>query len=80
MPHCPFAGINFSASLHTYATLQNAVRPHEFSTEGTAPIEEIAELFLEPIVPKGGVIHLPDRPGLGLVLDERALERAILPA
>ena len=79
MPHSPYAGINGAASLHVYATLQNGVRPHEYSTEGTAPIEQIAELFLEPIIPEGGVIHLPDRPGLGLMLDERVLRRVILP-
>ncbi len=78
MPHSPFAGINSAASLHTYATLQNAVRPHEYSTEGTAPVEQIAELFQEPIIPEGGVIHLPDRPGLGLILNEAALARAIV--
>jgi L-alanine-DL-glutamate epimerase-like enolase superfamily enzyme len=80
MPHSPNAGINSAASLHLYATVQNGTRPHEYSTEGTAPIEQIAELFLEPILPEGGMIRLPDRPGLGLMLNERALERAILPA
>ena len=78
MPHSPYAGINSVASLHAYATLQTGDRPHEYSPEGTAPLEQIAELFLEPILPRGGVIDLPDRPGLGLTLDERALERAIL--
>jgi len=78
MPHSPFAGVNSVASLHAYATLQNGVQPHEFSTEGTATVEQIAELFDDPIVPEGGLIHLPERPGLGLTLDERALQRALL--
>ena len=78
MPHSPFAGINSAASLHLYSTLINGTRPHEFSTEGTAPVEQIAELFVEPIIPEHGVIHLPDRPGLGLVLDETVLARAIV--
>ncbi len=79
MPHSPYMGLDGAASLHVYATIQNGIRPHEFSTEGTASIEEIAALFEEPILPEGGVVHIPDRPGLGLTLDERALERAIIP-
>jgi D-arabinonate dehydratase/D-galactarolactone cycloisomerase len=78
MPHSPYMGLNGAASLHVYATLINAVQPHEFSTEGTASIDEIASLFVEPIVPHEGRVELPDRPGLGLELDERALEAAIL--
>lgn len=78
MPHSPTAGINSAASLHLYSTLINGTRPHEFSTEGTAPVEQIAELFVEPIIPVKGVIHLPDRPGWGLVLDEKALAKAIV--
>jgi L-alanine-DL-glutamate epimerase-like enolase superfamily enzyme len=43
-------------------------------------MEQIAELFEEPILPVNGSITLPDRPGLGLTIDERALERMILRA
>jgi D-arabinonate dehydratase/D-galactarolactone cycloisomerase len=78
MPHSPYMGLNGAASLHVYATLQNGIQPHEFSTEGTASIDEIAELFVEPMVPRNGRIELSDRPGLGLELDERAVERAIV--
>jgi L-alanine-DL-glutamate epimerase-like enolase superfamily enzyme len=78
MPHAPFMGLDGTASLHVYATLQNGVRPHEFSTEGTAAIDEIAALFEEPIVPVDGAITLPDRPGLGLTLNERAVEKALV--
>jgi L-alanine-DL-glutamate epimerase-like enolase superfamily enzyme len=78
MPHSPYMGLNGAASLQVYATLQNGVRPHEFSTEGTAPIEEIAALFDEPILPENGSVTLPDRPGLGLTISERTLEKAIV--
>jgi L-alanine-DL-glutamate epimerase-like enolase superfamily enzyme len=80
MPHSPNAGINSAASLHLYATVPNGTRPHEYSTEGTAAVEQIAELFQQPILPEGGVIRLPERPGLGLLLNDQAVERAILPA
>lgn len=73
MPHSPNVGINLVASLHAYATVTNAVRPHEFSEEFTGPADAIATLFNEPIIPANGRIVLPDRPGLGLTLNQDAL-------
>ena len=72
MPHSPNVGANSAASLHAYSTISNAVRPHEFSEEFTGPVEAVAEIYQEPIVPEGGVIRIPDRPGLGLELDQAA--------
>ncbi len=46
--------------------------------EFTGPAEQIAELFVEPIIPENGVIQLSDRPGLGLEFDEAALKKAIV--
>jgi L-alanine-DL-glutamate epimerase-like enolase superfamily enzyme len=75
MPHSPSAGILSVASLHAYATVRGGVQPHEYSTEyGPAP-ERIAELFEEPVLPQGGRMQLSDRPGLGLTLRERVVER-----
>ncbi len=68
-------GVNSVASLHAYATLKNAIRPYEFSTEFSGPLDEVAELFVDSILPDGGWIHLPDRPGFGLELDEKAVQR-----
>jgi D-arabinonate dehydratase/D-galactarolactone cycloisomerase len=78
MPHSPSIGANSLASLHAYSTVTNAVRPHEYSEEFTGPVERIAELFVEPIVPEGGMIRLSDRPGLGLELDQKALSKAVV--
>ena len=78
MPHSPNIGANSLASLHAYATVTNAVRPHEYSEEFTGPVEGVAELFVEPIVPENGKIRLSDRPGLGLELDRKALSKAIV--
>jgi L-alanine-DL-glutamate epimerase-like enolase superfamily enzyme len=78
MPHSPNIGANSAASLHAYSTVTNAVRPHEFSEEFTGPTERVAELFVDPIVPENGKIKLPDRPGLGLELDQKALSKAIV--
>jgi len=72
MPHSPQAGITSMASLHAYAyaTVQNAVRPHEFSTEFSGPLDELAELYGEGVLPVKGNMHLSDRPGLGIELNE----------
>jgi L-alanine-DL-glutamate epimerase-like enolase superfamily enzyme len=78
MPHSPTAGINSAASLHAYSTVGNATRPHEFSDEFSGDLGLITGLFKEPIMPEDGMIHLPDRPGLGLELDEDALAKAIV--
>ena len=58
-------------------SVTNAVRPHEFSEEFTGPAEEVSKLYKEPVLPKNGVISLPDRPGLGLELDPQALKEFI---
>lgn len=77
MPHSPNVGANSMASLHLYATVANAVRPHEYSEEFTGPAEQIALLFKEPVLPKDGFITLPDRPGLGLEIDTEAFREFI---
>ena len=74
MPHSPSVGANSMASLHLYATITNAVRPHEFSEEFTGPAEEVSKLYQEPILPVNGSISIPDRPGLGLEIDQKAFE------
>jgi L-alanine-DL-glutamate epimerase-like enolase superfamily enzyme len=75
MPHSPGAGIAAVASLHAYATVPGGTRPHEYSIEYGPPPEQIAALFEDPIVPSDGRIALSDRPGLGLTLDERVIDR-----
>ena len=75
MPHSPQAGINSMASLHAYSTVQNAVRPHEFSTEFSGPLDDVAELYGNGVIPKNGNMVLSDRPGLGIELNEDALAR-----
>ena len=78
MPHSPNVGANSVASLHAYSTVTNAIRPHEFSEEFTGPAEQVARLFVDPIIPEGGMIKLSDRPGLGLEFDEKELANAIV--
>ena len=75
MPHSPQAGINSMASLHVYATVQNATRPHEFSIEFSGPLDGVGELYGEDVLPKNGVMELTDKPGFGIDLDETAVAR-----
>lgn len=73
MPHSPQAGINSMASLHTYASVQNATRPHEFSTEFSGPLDEVARLYGDSVLPVNGQMCLSDKPGLGIELNETAV-------
>ena len=63
------------ASLHTYASTLNATRPHEFSTEFSGPLDDVAELYGDSVIPVKGVMHLSDRPGLGIELNENAVSK-----
>ena len=73
MPHSPTAGVNSMASIHVYSTVQAATRPHEFSTEFSAPAEDIAHLYGDHVVPSNGRIQLTDKAGFGIELNESAL-------
>ena len=75
MPHSPQAGISSMASLHAYATVQNATRPHEYSTEFSGPLDDVADLFGADVLPRDGAIDLSNRPGLGIELNEAAVAR-----
>ena len=79
MPHSPQAGINSLASLHVYATVQNATRPHEFSIEFSGPLDDLADLYGEVALPRDGVMELSDKPGLGVDLNEAAVQRLTAP-
>ena len=61
------------ASLHVDATVQNATRPHEFSTEFSGPLDDLADLYGEGVIPVTGKMHLSDKPGLGIELNETAV-------
>ena len=75
MPHSPQAGINSIASLHAYSTVQNATRPHEFSTEFSGSLDDIAELYGENVIPKNGSITLNKKPGLGIEINEKVVTK-----
>ena len=74
LPHQTQPTIGTLASLHVCATSPQSNRPHEFS--GERP--ELNELFKEPVLLEDGHMQLPDRPGLGLEIDERKLKGMVM--
>jgi glucarate dehydratase len=65
------AGIMTAASIHLTASEPSMIRPHQSLFRFTA------DLVIEqgPFAPHGGVLGVPDGPGLGVTLDRRALDR-----
>ncbi|MBI4570989.1 MAG: mandelate racemase/muconate lactonizing enzyme family protein [Chloroflexi bacterium] len=65
------AGIGVAAALHLAATL-----PEDSPACGLATGSFLADdIVARPVAPRGGVMALPDGPGLGIELDEVALSR-----
>lgn len=75
VPHQTQPTIGTAASLHVCAALVNCNRPQEY----TGRRAELDGLFAEPLVFENGQITIPDRPGLGLELDEAKLEALAVP-
>ncbi len=74
LPHQTQPSIGNAASLHVCSTLPQSTRPHEF----TGPRPEMDDLFDDPWEFADGQITIPDRPGLGLTINEKALAGATL--
>ena len=71
MPHCPAAGIASAASLHVYSALAEVPRFHEYSEEFTG---DPKALLSTPVQRSGGDATVPDGPGLGVEIDEEAVD------
>jgi L-alanine-DL-glutamate epimerase-like enolase superfamily enzyme len=73
VPHQTQPTIGTAANLHVVSAIANATRPQEYT--GQNP--KLDELFKEPLIFQDGYIHVPQKPGLGLELDEKKLEKFI---
>ena len=69
VPHQTQPTIGTAANLHVISSLQHANRPQEYT--GQNP--KLDSIFKEPLVFEDGYIHVPQKPGLGLELDEKKL-------
>lgn len=74
MPHMTQPTVGNAASLHLCATIPLSSRPHEY----TGPRPDLDQLFTDSWEFRDGSMSIPDRPGLGLSLNETALDRALL--
>jgi D-arabinonate dehydratase/D-galactarolactone cycloisomerase len=73
VPHQTQPTIGTAANLHCVAALQHANRPQEYTGQNA----ELDALFLEPLTFVEGHLLVPDKPGLGLELNDEALARAL---
>ena len=69
VPHQTQPTIGTAANVHVCAALAHANRPQEYT--GQDP--RLDALFKEPLIFEDGYIHVPQKPGLGLELDEEKL-------
>lgn len=77
MPHNPLGAVNTAATLHFAAALPNLglveARPHQVRD----PLSVDGDIFPDQFILDGPFFPLPDRPGLGLEVDEDALARGV---
>lgn len=78
VPHCWKTGIGIAASAHLCAAAPNAPF-FEFLPAALSESRLRRELVVEEYTLENGRIRLPDRPGLGITLDEAALARYTAP-
>lgn len=69
IPHCWATDILVSATLHFLVTRQDA--PYQEFNVADNPLR--TRLLREPLVPRDGLMRVPDGPGLGIELNEETL-------
>lgn len=71
VPHCWFNAVAIAENAHGVAAIPNRLFM-EFNANYN-PLKN--EILRDPLVPERGLFHLPDKPGLGIELDEEATKR-----
>jgi L-alanine-DL-glutamate epimerase-like enolase superfamily enzyme len=66
--------IGTAAHLHVWASTPMCIYPQEYNIE-PHPLRDEHPIWKEPILPENGRIALPDRPGLGVELDDEVVAR-----
>ena len=72
IPHCPLSWVVTTASVHVCVAIHNAPIL-EFHHQGNDFHPPSDELFLDTLPLQRGYLPLPDRPGLGIELNDEAL-------
>jgi L-alanine-DL-glutamate epimerase-like enolase superfamily enzyme len=70
VPHQTQPTIGHTANLHVLAAQLHATKPAEWND----PSSRTHAVFTNPPKPVAGLFHLPDGPGLGLIVDDAELE------
>lgn len=71
IPHCWSTDILVAATLHVISTLRDC--PYLEYNVMDNPLR--TDLLKDPIRPKNGMVKVPDKPGLGIELDEKTLKK-----
>lgn len=71
IPHCWSTDILVAATLHFISTLRDC--PYLELNVTDNPLR--TELLIDPIRPRDGIVTVPERPGLGIELNEETIER-----
>ncbi len=75
MPHQTQPTIGHTANLHLAANQLHATKPCELND----PSPRMHAVFENPPRPADGVFHLPQKPGLGLQINEAELAKRRMP-
>jgi L-alanine-DL-glutamate epimerase-like enolase superfamily enzyme len=78
IPHCWDPGLGIAANLQVIGTLLEEVCPYMEFPYDPPWTPEVRDCMLEePIVAKNGFVKIPDKPGLGVEVNEEALEKYV---
>ena len=76
IPHCWDPGLGIAANLQVIGTLLEEVCPYmEFPYDPPWTPEVRDCMLKEPIVAKNGFVEIPDKPGLGVEVNEEILDK-----
>lgn len=72
VPHNPLSPVSTAACLQLAAAIPNfAIQEYPYTQDGGEPGREF---LIEPLERDGGYLRVPDTPGIGVALDEEAIE------
>jgi len=74
-PHNWHNAINTAANIQLMASSTNQFFLESNRTWNNSCPEFQKEIVTDPLLPKKGYIEVPDKPGLGIELNEKAIER-----
>lgn len=74
MMHCACSPVGTMAMVHTCATIRDFISLENHALE-MPWWQDLVTGIEKPIIQQGGVIHVPDTPGLGIELDDEVMQK-----